>query len=103
MVAQTLIFIVVTIDSITDILKNKYINCFRIWPTLCDNYIYIESCDNICYTVYIENINGQQLYKKEYCNSNQEKINFSDLNNGLYLIKIIINNYNEYITKVIKI
>ncbi|TXD80700.1 T9SS type A sorting domain-containing protein [Subsaximicrobium wynnwilliamsii] len=84
-------------DSSLSIEENEFESQFNIYPNPTSDYIHIESKFNIALlTVY--NQKGQLILE----NKNENKINISKLNEGLYFLKIIDKNGYIQTKKIIK-
>ncbi|WP_452225199.1 T9SS type A sorting domain-containing protein [Lacinutrix chionoecetis] len=89
---------IVVSDATLSVVENT-IEGIKIYPNPASDILNIEmiNAENIS-TVEIFNILGEQVLKSEL---NNNKINVSELSKGMYLVKIISENGNEGIRKII--
>ncbi len=76
-------------------------NDFIISPNPVNNSLKIVSEKNKIEKIIISDISGKTVYRKENINTKSKTIDFSNLDKGLYLLKINISN-NEIHKKIIK-
>jgi len=73
-----------------------------IYPNPTSDFITISAKNSTISTIEIYNILGKEILKVNTTNSNQLKIDLSDLSSGIYLIKIIDSTGKSTLKKVVK-
>jgi len=75
-------------ENMTSSLTNTLINEFRIFPNPSSGFINIDT-DKVIKNVSIFNMQGQLIQQNK---NNQSRINISELSNGIYFIKALLEN-----------
>ncbi len=83
----------ITYSSASSVKNNKFSKSF-VYPNPAKDYVNIDKILNA--NIQINNISGKTVYTKNNCSEN-EKVNISNLNSGIYFIRI--ENNNEVFTK----
>ncbi len=81
---------------------NQLTKNITIYPNPTSNFITISTKENTISAIEIYNILGKEILKANTTNSNQLKIDLSDLSSGIYLIKIIDSSGKSTLKKVVK-
>ena len=76
--------------SLSSGISENYSDYISIYPNIVTDFLNVSAKQNIN-NIHIFNISGKKVYTKSQ-NSNNIKINLSNLSNGLYIIKINTNN-----------
>lgn len=84
--------------DITTLTSKNSISPLKIMPNPCTNYIQIEGCDETDAKVNICSLNGQTL---QTANSTVDKIDISNLSNGIYIVSVETAGY-RYTAQFIK-
>lgn len=97
-IEQNSLFVNELINGIEDKVTNRD---YRIYPNPSTNFINIELNNPGDVTLTMVNPTGQVILKKQITKKQIERINISDLSNGMYFIKIAGQDYSN-IEKIIK-
>ncbi|PHS68337.1 MAG: sporulation protein SpoOM [Flavobacterium sp.] len=82
--------------------NNQLTENITIYPNPTSNFITISTKENTISAIEIYNVLGKEILKVNTTNSNQLKIDLSDLSSGIYLIKIIDSSGKSTLKKVVK-
>ncbi len=83
--------------------EKKEFSELKIYPNPCkSDKITVESYEKEISEIIITNIAGKQvLLKKFSLPENKKQLNLSEVNNGIYFVKIITNNGKQVVKKLI--
>lgn len=82
----------ITVQSNTVINENKLRKRIEIYPVPAKDYLFIGYENNKNINVKIYNLLGELVYEKEKSTVNKNKIDLSDLYNGIYFVKLQTDN-----------
>ncbi len=98
--ASNTLYFVIEYSSILNV-NNEHLKEVKIYPNPVVDVLYIGNVDNSILNVSIYNALGQ-LIKSSNDNSKRINIDLSDINNGIYFVRIVFNNQEVVTKRIVK-